>query len=640
MVIQIDGEAQAEGLRNELSILVGTAGGVGRTGTIQTLQREISDLKERQARVVGNPAEIATFINLSNQIAAKENELAAAQTRATLIRDSLAAFSRKETASGGGAAQPTPIPPLAIPNRGRTNAGLIQIEGAPQIAVLTNELRVLVGTIQQHLNTISEQQQTLNTIPNLPETAELRKSVSNSIVLEQNALALARAREKQIRDSFAAHVKKNPGTLDPTIDIDSPTGAVKPPVVTLPGDPSLPGRPTRPAGERPRQQDPHVVVRAATCTAPEQRVYFDEDGTCYQPLTTLTEEDCPVGWRLVNEVVGQHGCSGVGAFTGKLPLCENTLTQSQLGRQQQFDCCTKNTGGNVNCPPGMCKAAAGQQASAACIDAFRAQCVDSGVLGMANKDCQQFALDNFSDATVDSAVRRYCTSTNAGRSDAFCACVNASDASLCAEDDKNCFAELYPGLTSQAICMAPQCTQRKPGVFVPRKEGGCAPICLSQINAVKGQIRVGESLNLITFCGDQLTPEQIDKVLQETGMTREEFNRLRAANARGDLAEVERINQEVQRRLGVTNPTTGKDAELLVPAESSGLPQWAIITLATVGSLLVLGLIAGLVYWLVTMQQSKKKESATKTTAQDDYYEDQDPDISEEDAALRRRRRV
>ncbi len=343
-----------------------------------------------------------------------------------------------------------------------------------------------------------------------------------------------------------------------------------------------------------------------------------------------------MGWRLVNTVAGEHGCADAGLLKGKLPLCENTLTQSELGRQQQFDCCTKNTGGDVNCPPGMCKSASGEQASAACIDAFRAQCVDSGVLGMANKECQQFALDNFSNATVDNAVRRYCTSTNAGRNDPFCSCVNASDASLCAEDDKNCFAELYPGLTSQAVCMAPQCTQRKPGIFVPRKEGGCGAICLSQINAVKGQIKVGQSLNLITFCGDQLNDEQIDKVLKETGMTRDEFNRMRAANARGDLAEVERINQEVQRRLGVPDPITGEETEL---APTGGLPQWAIITLATVGSLLVLGLIAGLVYWLVTMQQSKKK--TTKTVAKktrDDYYEEDDDDIySFEDEPLLRR---
>jgi hypothetical protein len=543
-LIVIDGDAQERGLRNELSILVGTA---GRLGTITILQQEISDLEERLRAVSGNPAEIARFITLSNQIVAKQTELATAQARAKLIRDSLAAHARKQTANG--APQPKPV---------------------------------------------------------------------------------------------------NTSGFTPGLGTRTGTSTSLPAVSTLPGDPSLPGRQTRPAGERPRQQDLHVVVRAATCTAPEQRVYFDEEGTCYQPLTTLTEEDCPVGWRLVNEVVGQHGCSGVGALTGKLPLCENTLAQSQLGRQQQFDCCTKNTGGDVNCPPGMCKAASGQQASAACINAFKAQCVDTGALGMANKECQQFALDNFSNATVDSAVRTYCSTTpdtaaqaqTVGKRDPFCACVNASDASLCADDDKNCFAELYPGLTSQAICMAPQCTQRKPGIFVPRKEGGCGAICLSQINAVKGQIKVGQSLNLITFCGDQLKEEQIDKVLKETGMTRDEFNRMRAANARGDLAEVERINQEVQKRLGVPDPITGEETTL--EPTSSGLPQWAIITLATVGSLLVLGLIAGLVYWLVTMQQSKKTKE-TKTAAakktRDDYYEGDDDDIYslEEDEPLLRR---
>jgi hypothetical protein len=566
-LLPIASEAQAQQLRNEAATL---------GSTIQRLESEITANRQVLAQVGSNPQTAAV---ISAQIAQKQNQINASTTRRNLILASLAA------------AASTP------------NNGLIPITSAAQILQLREEVVSIDAQIPPLRDEIARAKQQQTAL----------SSINPTVAAQQGALAAVKQSEL---DALTARknlilVSLTRAGFGGTIGSSS--------VVTLPGDPSLPGRATRPSGERPRQNDPHTVVRAATCTEPEQRVYFNENGGCYQPLTNLVEDEvCPIGWSLANVITGEFGCAQVGALSGKVPLCERKITRKELGRQQQFECCTKNVSGDVNCPIDMCRPGVGKNANAACIDAFKEQCVDSAPngIGLNNEGCKQFALDNFADATVDNAVRAYCRFDGdsvpslrgqpIGRRDPFCACVNAGELSLCAPDDKNCFAALFPGLESQAICMAPQCTQRREGVFVPRKEGGCGPICLSQINAVQqSKISVGGSLNLVTFCGDELTEEQIAATLQKTGMTRDEFNLMRAAYKRGDLSEVDRINKQVQARLGIV-PGSENLPDNVPEQSSSGLSQGAIIALATIGALLLLGALAGLVYYLVKMQNNKQ----------------------------------
>jgi hypothetical protein len=588
--IAIDGDAQRNGLNNELKIL--------NTQTIPTLDKSVADLRVSLASSgAAGPAVTAL-------LARAENDLAAAKARQKLLTDSLAADAVRN--------------PLVITSpRQRT----LIADG--EFQTLNSEIVRLQTAIRNEVNT----QGGASGANRVEIIASVRR---------QNAAQAELDRIKPRFDMIVAALKKFDATQP------APTPVQLPPVVisqsaddsaldvadvfTLPGDPSLPGRQTRPAGERPRQQDPHIVVRAATCNEPERRVYFSETRSCYLPFTSFEEETaCPVGWRLVGEVAGEHGCAAVGAFSGKVPLCERNLQQSQLGRSQQFNCCTKNVGGDVNCPNNMCRPASGEKTSAACIDAFKAQCVNNGIggLAMASAECKQFAMDNFADATVDNAVRNYCkvdpdtfptlVGQPLGKRDPFCACINAGDESLCAPGDRNCFARLFPGIAdSQALCMAPQCTQRPAGTFVPASRiEQCGNICLSQITAIdQSSISVRGSLNLITFCGDKISDDEIEKALQKTKMTRDEFDRYRRAQATGDVAEMDRITRAVQARLGV-DPTENDNLPDFLEPKSSGLSQTAIIALATVGALLLAGALAGLIYWLVKMNQDNAKKSSS-----------------------------
>jgi hypothetical protein len=363
---------------------------------------------------------------------------------------------------------------------------------------------------------------------------------------------------------------------------------------------------------RPSANSPNVVITPATCETAERRAYFDEAGVgdCYGPGGFDAEQHCPPGFILDGNVFGEHGCN----LTRQLPICKRNTFPANA-----FDCCLENNNGsNPACAPNLCTSKSNEPA---CFNAFRDACLTTPNQ-MANPKCQEFARrsEQRGKAAVFDAVQRYCKTTRLGRVDPFCACINADDPNLCTSAT-NCFARLFPNQLEQAVCFAPECVgnSRPRQAFIPVKEGGCANICAPQIAAIsQGRINVGESLNQITLCGDQITPEDLQRIQSALGFTTEEILASRTAFQNGNLDEAARISAAAQERLkdtpaGQIPPSSAApDSGAPSSSSSSGLPQSAIIALSVLGGLLVLGLIAWLVTWLVMRNQKKAEAAATK----------------------------
>jgi hypothetical protein len=289
-----------------------------------------------------------------------------------------------------------------------------------------------------------------------------------------------------------------------------------------------------------QENSAHVVRRAATCNEAEQRVYFkNENRDCYPFFlgSGLGGDVCPKGWKLVGTSDGvreQAGC--ILAFEA-LPVCEKTTFSND-----KAECCLRNDGDNLLCPPKACIA---EQDSESCFSAIKTLCLDTPGNLISRPECQVWARKNNKRSDVVSAVRDFCQGKkerSPGYTTEFCSCINATEPLLCTSDD--CFAKRLPELRSQSDCIAEQCRKAKPGVFVPNDKP-CATVCANIIKLENVNITTEEAVEINAKCN--FTPEQTDK-----------------------LAKLAKVDPKVLRDLKVDGEGSGSGTIITKPGDGAG----------------------------------------------------------------------
>lgn len=251
----------------------------------------------------------------------------------------------------------------------------------------------------------------------------------------------------------------------------------------------------------PKQDSPHVVLRPATCTSPEERAYYDErtQNNCYGPRSKM---HCPYGWEEFGVTDrGDHGCQP-GA---RLPKCRKSI----WFRKPKWQCCLQNNGRDVDCPPQFCKAKSNEQS---CYEELKAHCLKNpGQL--ASAECREWVRRDGvrSRPEVFDAVKKHCTQKKYEK-DTFCACVNAHRDDLCTND--NCWARKNLAMKDLALCAAPQCKNPASGTWYPSGDlTDCVDICAPLLE-IKNSDLSAEQLELLFQCGEQFSAEDRKKYIE------------------------------------------------------------------------------------------------------------------------------
>ena len=254
-------------------------------------------------------------------------------------------------------------------------------------------------------------------------------------------------------------------------------------------------------GFAPAHDSPHVVLKPATCSSPEERAYYDQKTryNCYGPFE---EMHCPFGWEEFGATYkGDHGCDPI----AWLPKCRKSLWY----RKPKWQCCLENDGSDVDCPPGFCKAKATEQS---CFEVLSDHCLQN-TDQLAKGECRTWARRDGvrSRPDVFDAVKKHCAQKKYEK-DAFCACVNANREDLCESDD--CFARKHTAMKDLALCAAPQCKNPSASTWYPSEElANCVDICAPLLE-IKDSELTGEEIQLLFQCGERFSAEERERFIE------------------------------------------------------------------------------------------------------------------------------